>query len=119
VRVAPQLDKASGPLFDLLISNPPYVGRREAGLLPVEVRQHEPEAALFGGDEGYEFYGVLIPEAVHHLKPGGLLVVELGYNSLRAVQPLLDSSLWCAVGVTNDLAGIPRVLAAERLSRPG
>jgi release factor glutamine methyltransferase len=117
VRVAPQLE-ASGPLFDLLISNPPYVGRREAGLLPVEVRQHEPEAALFGGDEGYEFYGVLIPEAVHHLQPGGLLVLELGYNSLRAVQPLLDTSHWCAVGVTNDLAGIPRVLAAERLSHP-
>ena len=118
VRVAPQPDKASAPLFDLIISNPPYIGRSEAGLLPVEVRQHEPEAALVGGDEGYEFYGLLIPEAARHLKAGGLLVLELGYNSLRAVQPLLETSHWCAVGVTNDLAGIPRVLAAERLSRP-
>jgi methylase of polypeptide subunit release factors len=55
---------------------------------------------------------------VQHLKPGGLLVLELGYHSLAAVQPLLDASHWCAVGVTKDLAGIPRVLSAERLSPP-
>src|SRR5208282_3235224 len=57
----------------------------------------------------------LIPQAARHLKPGGLLVLELGYNSLPAVQPLLDPSHWTDVGVTNDLAGIPRVLAAERV----
>jgi release factor glutamine methyltransferase len=113
-----QSGAAPPPLFDLIISNPPYVGRREAAQLPVEVRKHEPEIALFGGDQGYEFYGLLIPEAAYHLKPGGLLVLELGYNSLPAVQPLLDTSHWCNVGVTNDLAGIPRVLSAERLWHP-
>jgi methylase of polypeptide subunit release factors len=50
------------------------------------------------------------------LKPGGLLVLELGYNSLPAVQPLLDASHWSNVDVTNDLAGIPRVVSAEGLS---
>jgi release factor glutamine methyltransferase len=112
----PSLDTRRSPLsFDLIISNPPYVGRREAEQLPVEVRKHEPGIALFGGDEGYEFYGLLIPEAAQHLKPGGLLVLELGYNSLPAVQPLLDASHWSNVGVTNDLAGIPRVVSAEGL----
>jgi release factor glutamine methyltransferase len=101
--------------FDLIASNPPYIGRREAPSLPCEVRDHEPHSALFGGEEGYELYADLISQAASHLKPGGLLVLELGHNSLPAVQPLLEASAWTNVGVTNDLAGIPRVLAAERL----
>lgn len=126
---APQLGKTStvsssshqspitshqSPFFDLIISNPPYISRREADSLPIEVREHEPEVALYGGDEGYEFYGALIPGAANHLKPGGLLVLELGYNSLPAVQPLLETPEWTNISVTKDLAGIPRVLSAER-----
>jgi release factor glutamine methyltransferase len=103
-------------LFDLIISNPPYVSLRDADSLPVEVREHEPREALFGGDEGYELYGELIPQAAEHLKPGGLLVLELGYNSLPAVEPLLDRSDWHNVSVTKDLAGISRVISAERLN---
>ena len=107
--------KGEGPAFDLIISNPPYIGRREAETLPIEVRDHEPHSALFAGDEGYELYGALIPQAARHLKPGGLLVLELGYNSLPAVEPLLDPSDWMNLSVTKDLAGIPRVLSAERV----
>jgi release factor glutamine methyltransferase len=102
-------------LFDLIVSNPPYIGRREAATLMREVRDHEPEIALYGGEEGYELYADLIAQAAAHLKPGGILVLELGHNSLPAVHPLLDAPTWSSVGVTNDLAGIPRVLAAERL----
>src|SRR6266404_482068 len=102
-------------LFDLIASNPPYIGRREADSLAREVRDHEPHAALFGGEEGYELYADLITDSAKHLKPNGILVLELGHNSLEAVQPLLDTSAWTNIGVTNDLAGIPRVLAAERL----
>jgi release factor glutamine methyltransferase len=103
------------PLLDLIVSNPPYVGRREAETLMREVRDHEPEIALYGGEEGYELYADLIAHAATHLKPTGILVLELGHNSLAAVQPLLDAPSWTNVGVTNDLAGIPRVIAAERL----
>jgi release factor glutamine methyltransferase len=101
--------------FDLIISNPPYVGRHEAATLPREVREHEPDVALYGGEEGYELYAALVAQAAQHLKPGGILVLELGHNSLPAVRPLLDAAPWINVGVTNDLAGIPRVLAAEKL----
>ncbi|SRR6266851_456525 len=103
------------PLLDLIASNPPYIGRREAATLMREVRDHEPEIALYGGEEGYEFYADLIAQAAAHLKPTGLLVLELGHNSLPAVQPLLDAPAWTNVAITNDLSGIPRVLAAERL----
>ena len=100
--------------FDAIVSNPPYVGRREADSLDREVRDHEPEAALYGGEEGYELYGELIAQSAQHLKAAGLLVLELGYNSLPAVQPLLEGPEWTGINVTNDLAGIPRVIAAER-----
>ena len=101
--------------FDLIVSNPPYISLREADSLPIEVREHEPRAALFGGVEGYELYGALIPQAAQYLNAGGLLVLELGYNSLSAVEPLLDRSNWSNVAITKDLAGIPRVISAERL----
>src|SRR5713226_2924361 len=56
--------------FDLIVSNPPYIGRREASSLPREVRDHEPASALFGGEEGYELYANLIAQSATHLKPG-------------------------------------------------
>ena len=102
-------------LFDLVASNPPYIGRREAPSLAREVREHEPAHALFGGEEGYEMYGDLISQSATSLNRGGILVLELGYDSLPSVQPLLDAANWTRVGVTNDLAGIPRVISAERL----
>jgi release factor glutamine methyltransferase len=102
-------------LFDLVVSNPPYISLRDADSLPIEVREHEPRSALFGGVEGDELYGRLIPQAARYLKSGGLLVLELGHNSLPAVEPLLGSSDWTNVAVTNDLAGIPRVISAERV----
>jgi release factor glutamine methyltransferase len=103
-------------LFDLVVSNPPYVGHNEKLDLQHEVREHEPEVALYAGEGGNDLYEPLICRAVERLKPGGILVLELGYNSLPAVRPLLENSAWRNVDVTNDLAGIPRVLAAEKTS---
>jgi release factor glutamine methyltransferase len=100
--------------FDLVVSNPPYIGRNEKETLQCEVRDHEPEIALYGGNEGYELYADLIAQAARRLKPGGLLVLELGHNSRPAVQPLLDPPNWINVGVTKDLAAVDRVIGAER-----
>jgi release factor glutamine methyltransferase len=100
--------------FDLITSNPPYIGRRETASLHREVRDHEPEAALFGGEEGHELYAGLIAQAAAHLKHRGILVLELGHDSLSAVRPLLEGPGWTNIGVTNDLAGIRRVIAAEK-----
>jgi release factor glutamine methyltransferase len=100
--------------FDVIVSNPPYVGHNEKDTLEREVRDHEPELALYGGEEGYEIYAELIAQAAQYLKAGGLLVLELGHNTLAAVRPLLELPDWDSVGVTNDLAGIPRVIAAVK-----
>jgi release factor glutamine methyltransferase len=105
--------------FDLIASNPPYISRREGPTLQREVRDHEPEVALYGGEEGYELYAALVTQSAANLIPGGIVVLELGHDSLLAVQPLFDTPEWTRVGVTNDLAGIPRVIAAERTAHVG
>jgi len=103
-------------LFDLIVSNPPYVARDEAAELPREVRDHEPHAALFGGPTGVEIYAKLIEQAGKLLREGGILVLELGHNSLDHVRAAFAAqSVWSDVRVTKDLAGIPRVFSASRL----
>jgi release factor glutamine methyltransferase len=105
---------AEGRLFDLIVSNPPYVARAEESQLPREVREHEPSQALFGGATGTEIYARLIAEAAQQLRSGGLLVLEIGYGALERVRPVLENASWKKIRVTNDLAGIPRVISAER-----
>jgi release factor glutamine methyltransferase len=106
----------SSPRFDLIVSNPPYVGRDQAGCLPREIREHEPEIALFAGATGMEVYAPLLDQAAQLLVSGGVVVLELGYGAAERVRALVDSAgCWTAITVTNDLAGIPRVLAAARL----
>lgn len=101
--------------FDLIVSNPPYVARSEAVNLPREVRDYEPEAALFGGPTGAEFYARIIRQSAALLRPGGILVLELGYDSAAHVGGHLSTSPeWNDLRITNDLAGIPRVISAER-----
>lgn len=100
--------------FDLIASNPPYIGRWEAATLSREVRDHEPESALFGGEMGTELYAPLIEQAAALLKPGGILVLELGHTSAEHVLHLLDAPRWTCVDFTDDLAGIPRVASAQR-----
>jgi len=102
--------------FDLIVSNPPYVARDEAATLHREVREHEPETALFGGPTGVEIYARLIEQAGAILAPRGILVLELGFGAADAVRKMFHvQQQWLNVSVTNDLAGIPRVLAAERV----
>jgi len=108
------LDKSH--LFDLIVSNPPYVARDEAATLPREVREHEPDAALFGGPTGVEIYARLIEQDGALLSPRGILLLELGYGAADAVRKIFRmQERWANVSITNDLAGIPRVLAADRI----
>ncbi|HXN74839.1 MAG TPA: peptide chain release factor N(5)-glutamine methyltransferase [Candidatus Acidoferrales bacterium] len=102
--------------FDLIVSNPPYIASSDSAELQREVRDHEPHAALFGGPTGVEIYPRLIAEAERLLHSGGILVLELGYNSSGHVREILtEHSCWTNISFTNDLAGIPRVAAADRL----
>jgi len=99
--------------FDLVVSNPPYIPLGERTSLQREVRAHEPEIALFAGDDGLAVYAPLIRDAAALLRSGGILVLELGYNSLAGVRELFDrSGVLSDIRVAHDLAGIPRVISA-------
>ena len=75
----------------MIVSNPPYIGIADAPTLQLEVRAHEPGVALFAGDDGLAVYAPLIRDASAALQPGGLLILELGYNSLAPVSEWLES----------------------------
>lgn len=102
--------------FDLIVSNPPYLARKEAATLERQVCEHEPETALFGGQTGVEIYAQLIEQAGALLRPHGNLVVELAYGAADSVRSMFTAGgHWANLCITNDLAGIPRVLAASRI----
>jgi release factor glutamine methyltransferase len=105
------LDAIQPSSIDLLLSNPPYVPGSDAANMQSEVRDWEPHLALFSGDSGFEIYHQLIAGAVSALKPGGRLMVELGYRSLDGVREILAPQ-WTDIEVISDLAGLPRVIAA-------
>ena len=99
---------------DMIVSNPPYVPLGDRAGLQREVRDYEPAVALFAGPTGFEIYEKLVADAARVLRPGGWLVLELGYTSRDRVTAML-SAKWRDVRVAPDLAGIPRVLAARLL----
>jgi release factor glutamine methyltransferase len=96
--------------FDLIVSNPPYVALTDKPTLQREVRDHEPELALYGGEDGLDIYRRLIPAAANALNPKGWLMLEIGATQADAVSAMLAS--WRQVEIRKDLAGLPRVVTA-------
>ena len=99
-------------MFDLVVSNPPYVPASGSQNVQREVRDHEPHVAIFGGFDGMDVYRRLIPDAWRMLRPGGLLIMEIGWLAADLVGGMLDR--WEAVEALPDLAGIPRVVVAKK-----
>jgi len=105
------LDAATGT-FDFVVSNPPYVSRKETSRLQVEVREHEPEVALYGDDDGLAAYRRLIPDAERLLRPGGYFIAEMGFDMEDRVLSLFGSR-WEKLPTKADLQGIPRTVCAR------
>jgi release factor glutamine methyltransferase len=101
--------------FDVVVSNPPYVGESEEDQVQLEVRKHEPRNAVFAGHTGTEVIARLIPQARKALKPGGWLVMEISGTIAEEVKDLLKQ--WEEVELLPDLQSIPRV-ARARTSLP-
>ena len=102
-----------GP-FDLVVSNPPYIARRDiAGLAP-EVREHDPPHALDGGTDGLAAYRAIASDAPRLLGPSGRLVVEIGAGQRRDVERTLIQGGLAIDAVRPDLSGMARAIAATR-----
>ena len=96
--------------FEYIVSNPPYIRKDMIPTLMEEVRDHEPLIALDGGKDGLDFYRKITREATEHLYSGGMLFFEIGYDQGEAVKLLMEEEGYEEVTVSQDLAGLDRVV---------
>lgn len=102
-----------GP-FDVVVSNPPYVRETEGPALPPEVRDYEPQDALFGGADGLRDLRAVTDAAERTLAAGGVLAMEFGLGQAEAVRDLVEAAGLVDAEVRHDLQGLPRVVVARR-----
>lgn len=100
--------------FDIIVSNPPYIGLREAPSLPSNVRDHEPHAALFAGDDGLAVLRRIVDDGPGFLAPGGQLLTEIAYNQSRAARQLLADAGWSDIVTYKDGLSHERVVHARK-----
>ena len=100
------------PVFDLIISNPPYIPTRVIETLAPEVRCSEPRLALDGGEDGLDFYRRIIREAPGYLVIGGRLMLEIGYDQAQAVSSLLEQAGYYGIEILKDYGGNDRIVTA-------
>lgn len=100
--------------FDLLVCNPPYICRGELDGLDPSVRDFEPRMALDGGEDGLDFYRAIARHWGAALKPGGKILLEVGYQQAGAVEILLGVSGFKEVSAILDTRGIRRVVTGTR-----
>jgi len=104
-----------GPLFRMIVSNPPYIPTREISLLAPEIHSHEPIGALDGGPDGLSDISRLFKEAPARLLPGGFLMLEIGYDQKDAVIRLAGQSrAFDHVGFVKDYGGHDRVAVLRK-----
>lgn len=101
-------------MFDIITANPPYLTKTEMNELQREVR-YEPETALFGGEDGLDFYRELIPIWSKRLNANGILAFEVGDNQAEAVQKLMTQA-GLKTEIVQDLQGIGRVVIGMQAS---
>ncbi|MBX3097657.1 MAG: peptide chain release factor N(5)-glutamine methyltransferase [Fimbriimonadaceae bacterium] len=101
-----------GDSFDLIVSNPPYIGEDEP--IPKEVREFEPSAALFADDGGLAMYRRIAVEAPAYLSGSGHLILEIGDSREQDVREIFARHRWNEVEVRPDLDGRPRALVLKR-----
>lgn len=99
--------------FDLIVSNPPYITGEEMELLPKSVNDYEPHLALFGGEDGLDFYRSIIEKFTSVLKPGGYLCFEFGMGMGDAVCALLERSGYTILQRKQDYNHRERAVLAQ------
>lgn len=96
--------------FDVIVSNPPYIRTEVIPTLMRDVKDYEPYIALWGGEDGLDFYRRITSQSLKVLKAGGLLAYEIGYDQSEEVELILKENGYYNVRTVKDLAGNDRVV---------
>ena len=107
------LDPAEA-VFDMIVSNPPYVAEESLAGLQREVRDYEPRVALTPGGDGLRIIHRLLKDSTLFLPPGGHLLMEIGFDQHEAINQLVDRDVWELLDIHKDLQGIPRTVALRK-----
>ena len=108
-------DIATEETFDVITANPPYIDPDDIETLDIEVRDWEPELALYAPDAGYALYPRIAALALSRLRPRGLLAVECGHTQAGTIADMFTAAGLTNIKIHDDLAGIPRVVTANQL----
>lgn len=103
--------------FDLIVSNPPYITGEEMKTLQRSVREYEPHMALYGGEDGLDFYRAIVKNYTAALKPGGFLCMEFGQGQENAVCWILEDYEYTVLQLRKDSGGITRAVLAQKKER--
>lgn len=101
---------AEQPIFDFIVSNPPYVTINDLDALQREVKEWEPKIALSDFGDGLSFYRRLLERSPSRLNPGGKLIFEMGYNQAEDISNMVNRKVWTEPILLDDLQGIPRIM---------
>jgi release factor glutamine methyltransferase len=99
--------------FDLIISNPPYIKTNDIKTLQPEIKDWEPIVALDGGEDGLDYYRLIILEAKNYLIKNGYLMLELGMSQAAEVRRIAENAGFADISFQKDYAGIERILMAK------
>jgi protein-(glutamine-N5) methyltransferase, release factor-specific len=109
-------DALAGQRFDIIVSNPPYVPQKDFDSLQAEVRDFEPQIALTDGVDGLSIIERIVARAPQYLRPGGGLLMEIGFGQAEAVEQMFNRKIWAHFELLDDLQSIPRTVRARLFS---
>ncbi len=101
--------------FDIIVSNPPYIPRKDIETLHTQVKDYEPYNALEGGEDGLDFYRQITEESVEYLNQGGILAYEVGHDQAEDVSKIMKYHGYDKIYTKKDIQGIDRVVIGFKL----
>ena len=107
--------KNTGKKFDIIVSNPPYIPRKDIETLHTQVKDYEPYNALEGGEDGLDFYRQITEESVEYLNQGGILAYEVGHDQAEDVSKIMKHHGYDRIYTKKDIQGIDRVVIGFKL----
>lgn len=101
--------------FDVIVSNPPYIPRKDIEDLHTQVKDYEPYNALEGGEDGLDFYRQITRESVDYIKQDGILAYEVGHDQAEDVARIMENYGYTKIYKKKDIQGIDRVVIGFKL----